>query len=195
MDAAFFDSVWFTYLILPFLIFLSRILDVSLDTLRIVFISKGNKIVAPVLGFFQVLIWIIAITKVMQNLNNITCYIAYAGGFAVGNYIGLIIEEKLAIGIQLIRIITHKDSSTLINNLRKKGYTTTAIEAQGKSGLVHVIYLMAQRSKIKSIIDIINEYNPKAFFSIEDIRAVNQNNELLNIPPKTNLIQWMRRGK
>ncbi len=195
MTPDFFDSFWFTYVLLPFLIFLSRVIDVSMDTLRIVFISKGDKIIAPILGFFQVLIWIIAITQIMQNLNNWVCYLAYAGGFAIGNYIGLIIEQKLAIGVQLIRVITHKDASPLIEKLKSKGYKATSHEANGTIGLVHIIYLLEKRSVIKKIIPLIKEYNPKAFFTIEDIRFVSDQNEFITAVPKKGFIWWISRGR
>lgn len=195
MTPDFFDSFWFTYLLLPFLIFLSRIVDVSMDTLRIVFISKGDKVVAPILGFFQVLIWLIAITRIMQNLDNVACYFAYAAGFAVGNYVGLIIEQRLAIGVQLMRIITRKDSSPLIEKLKDNGYKTTVIDADGSDGLVHVIYLLEKRSKIKKVIKIINQYNPKAFFTIEDIRFVSDQNEFISAVPKKGFTWWMSRGR
>ena len=141
MEIAFIDTYWFTYILLPLLIFLSRIIDVSLDTLRIVFISKGNKNVAPFLGFFEILIWLVAITRIMQNLDNITCYIAYAGGFATGNYIGLKIEERLAIGIQMIRIITQKSSTPLITELREKGFVLTSVIAEGQNKILNPAFL------------------------------------------------------
>ena len=94
MDTSFFDSDLFSYVLMPLLIFLARICDVSIGTLRIIFVSKGKKNIAPILGFFEVLIWITAISKIMQNLDNYINYIAYAAGFATGNLIGMIIEEK-----------------------------------------------------------------------------------------------------
>ena len=95
---AFFGSEIFTFIILPILIFIARVCDVSIGTMRIIFISRGAKILAPLLGFFEILIWLVAIGKVMQNLDNIACYVAYAGGFATGNFVGIRIEEKLAMG-------------------------------------------------------------------------------------------------
>ena len=94
---------------LPLIIFFSRICDVSLGTIRHVFISKGFRKIVPLLGFFEVLIWIIVVAQVMKNLNNIACYLAWAGGFATGTFVGLWIEEKLALGLQVIRIITNQD--------------------------------------------------------------------------------------
>jgi len=183
---------WITYVVIPLLIFLSRVIDVSLDTIRIVYISKGNKIWAPILGFFEVLIWLIAITRIMENLDNVIYYIAYAGGFAAGNYIGLIIEEKLALGLQMFRIITQKDGSTLIQSLTEKGYGITSIDAEGRNGNVNVIFSVVKRSESKKVIEIINRHNPNAFYSIEDIRRVNENNPALNRPSDRTINSWMR---
>jgi uncharacterized protein YebE (UPF0316 family) len=196
MEAEFYDSNWFIYGLLPGLIFISRVTDVTMDTLRIVFISRGNKIVAPILGFFEILIWLVAITRIMANLDNFTTYIAYALGFAVGNYVGLLLEEKLAIGTQLIRIITATDASPLINNLRTKGFRATAIDAEGKNGLVNVIFIITKRKIVREVIGIINHFNPKAFYSIEDIRSVNINNTA-NVLDITNITtsRWMRKGR
>ena len=135
----FYDSSLFTYFILPLFIFLSRILDVTIGTIRIVMVSKGQKLWAPFLGFFEVFIWLIAISKIFQDLDNWVCYFAYAGGFATGNYIGLIIEEKLAVGIIKIQIITHKKAAKLITNLKEAGYRITHHEAQGGTENVNII--------------------------------------------------------
>ena len=99
---------------------------------------------APILGFFAVLVWLLAITRIMANLDNFVAYITYPLGFAVGNYIGLYIEEKLAIGLQIIRIITGRDSFPLINDLREQGYATTVVDAEGKNGPVHIIFLVVE---------------------------------------------------
>ncbi len=194
-ESTFFESYWFTYGLLPLMIFGSRIIDVTMDTLRIVFVSKGDKIIAPLLGFFEILIWLIAITRIMQNLDNVTCYLAYAAGFSAGNYLGIKIEEKLALGVQLIRIITHKDSSTLIDRIREKGFVATSIDAEGNRGLVHVVYLVVKRKAIKRVIDIINITNPKAFYTIEDVRAVNKNNGIIHGENIGSIHRWMRKGR
>ncbi len=196
MEIGFLDSNWFTYGLLPLLIFLSRIVDVTLDTLRIVYISRGNKVVAPILGFFEILIWLMAITRIMENLDNVAAYIAYAAGFAVGNYVGLKVEEKLAIGTQIIRIITGKDSGELINSLRENGFGVTAVDAIGKNGPVHIIFLVAKRHIIADVISYVNRYNPKAFYSIEDIRSVNLANTgyIAGMHNKGSM-RWMKKGR
>jgi len=196
MEVAFLDSNWFIYGLLPLLIFLSRIVDVTLDTLRIVFISRGNKVIAPILGFFEILIWLVAITRIMENLDNITTYFAYAAGFAVGNYVGLRVEERLAMGMQIIRIITGRDSSELIESLRARGFGVTAVDAEGKNGPVHVIFLITKRQVAKEVISIVNNYNPKAFYSIEDVRSVNQDNAAhMSGTIKSGSSRWMRKAR
>jgi uncharacterized protein YebE (UPF0316 family) len=196
MASSLFHSVWFLYVILPLLIFCTRIVDVTLDTLRVVYISRGNKVIAPILGFFAVMVWLIAITQIMQHLDNFICYIAYAGGFATGNYVGLILEEKLAIGHQVIRVITSKDSSPLIEDLRTNGYGVTTVWAEGKNGQVHIIFLIVKRSNIPDVISKINLFNPKAFYTIEDVRSLNVKH---NLPGpdymKTNKYRWLRKGR
>jgi uncharacterized protein YebE (UPF0316 family) len=169
---AVFGSEVFKWVIIPALIFLARVLDVSLGTMRIVFVSRGLKYLAPVVGFFEVIIWLLAIRAVMQNLNNVVCYIAYGAGFAMGTFVGLYIEKRLAIGNSLIRIITQKDSMELINHLRSKGYGVTNMEANGVKGKVYVIYIIIKRSDFQDVAEIIRRYNPKAFYTVEDISAV-----------------------
>jgi uncharacterized protein YebE (UPF0316 family) len=169
-----FGSETFTYIVLPLLIFLARVCDVTIGTIRIIFVSRGHKFLAPLIGFFEILIWLVAIGKIFQNLNNITCYIAYAGGFAAGNFVGICIEERLAMGTLVIRVITRKGASELITGLRSAGYGATSITAQGGSGAVSVIYSVIKRSNLDDVVAIIKKFNPKAFYSIEDVRFVSE---------------------
>lgn len=186
----FFDSNLFTYFLLPFLIFLSRIMDVSIGTVRIVMISKGQKFWAPLLGFFEILIWLLAISRIFENLNNWTCYFGYAAGFATGNYIGLIIEERLAMGIVKIQIITRKNATELIENLKQAGYGITHHEAKGSSENVSIIYSIIKRTQIHKVEEIVSTTNPKAFYSIEDVKSVSHG----VFPVKTTSRAW-RKGK
>ncbi len=199
METSFFDSNLFTLGLMPLLIFLARICDVSIGTIRIIFVSKGNRNIAPILGFFEVLIWITAISKIMQNLDNYVNYVAYAAGFATGNFIGMIIEEKLAMGIQLIRIITHHNGPELVLGLNSKGYGATSVEARGAKEKVNLIYTIVQRNELARVIEIIDEINPKAFYTIEDVRAVNEGifmpRKKNNIFPFSYIIREWRKGK
>ncbi len=186
----FFDSSFFTYLLLPLLIFFARIVDVSIGTVRIVMVSKGQKIWAPILGFFEVLVWLIAIAKIFQNLDNWVCYIAYSAGFATGNYVGLIIEEKLAVGVIRIQIITAKLATELIERMKKSGYGITHHEARGSSENVSIIYSIIKRNDLPEVVGFIKQYNPNAFYSIEDVKFVNKG----VFPVKTAKKYW-RKGK
>lgn len=168
------ETTTFTFVVLPLLIFFARIMDVSLGTIRIIFISKGYKSIVPIIAFIEILIWILAITRIMQNLDNWVCYIAYAGGFAAGSYIGMIIEEKLALGHELVRIITKKEAFRLVDMLRDKGYGITTLKAQGAEGEVAVIYVIVSRKNMNDVVSLIKEYNPQALYTIEDIRFVNK---------------------
>ena len=127
----FLHSEILTGIILAALIFLARLLDVTIGTIRIISVSRGRKYLASVLGFFEILIWLIAITQIMQNLTNCVYYLAYAGGFAAGNFFGICLEEKLAMGTVLIRVITKKDASALIEFLKQEKYMVTSVTSQG----------------------------------------------------------------
>ncbi len=166
------DSDFFKWIVIPFLIFLARVCDVSLGTIRIMFVSRGDKLIAPILGFFEVIIWLLAIGQIMKNLSNPFCYLAYGFGFAFGNFIGIIIEEKMALGKHIIRIITQKGACELTNALRSSDFGVTDISAEGSRGNVRVIYTIIERSDLERVAAIIDKYNPKAFYTIEDIRAV-----------------------
>jgi uncharacterized protein YebE (UPF0316 family) len=174
------ESNIFSYVILPLLIFFMRITDVSIGTIRIIFVSRGNRIVAPILGFFEVFVWIIAISNILLHLDNWICYVAYAGGFATGNYVGMLIEEKLAIGVSLIRVIAKKEVTGLSEALQLKGYGTTTIDAHGKDNDVNMIYTIVKRKNLEDIIYLIKKYNPSAFYTIEDIRYVSHDNFPIN---------------
>lgn len=156
--------------VLPIIIFFSRICDVTLGTLRIIFVNRGMRLLAPIIGFFEVLIWLIVIGQIMQNINSPINYIAYAAGFAAGNFIGILIEQKLAIGITLIRIITRKNANELIADFRSKGFSVTDVPAESNSGKVNIIFLPVRRKDINKIIETIKIYNPNAYYTIEDVR-------------------------
>jgi uncharacterized protein YebE (UPF0316 family) len=198
METSFFDSDLFSYVLMPFLIFCARICDVSIGTMRIIFVTKGKRSIAPILGFFEVLIWITAISKIMQNLDNYVDYIAYAAGYATGNFVGMIIEEKLAVGIQMVRIFAHERGNELVQLLNSNGFGATVVEGFGARTQVHLIYTIVRRNELAGVVDIISHFNPKSFYTIEDIRSVKEG----IFPHKTSqeftltsiLRQW-RKGK
>jgi uncharacterized protein YebE (UPF0316 family) len=199
METSFFDTSLFSYVLMPLLIFLARICDVSIGTMRIIFVSKGKRNIAPILGFFEVLIWITAISKIMQNLDNYINYIAYAAGFATGNFVGMIIEEKLAMGIMMIRVFAHERGPDLVQTLNASGYGATSVEAFGAREKVHLIYTIVQRNELANVLEIITGLNPKAFYTIEDVKAANEGifapKKPNSIFPFSNVIRQWRKGK
>jgi len=164
----------FQWVVLPLLIFLARVTDMSLDTMRILFISRGKKVIAPFLGFVQVLIWLLAIRQIFLNLSNPACYVAYAGGFAVGTWVGMLLEEKLAIGVQVVRVISRVDAAELISFLKDQGYGVTYVDGHGATGKVSIIYTIAKRQEIPAIIEAVTRFNPRAFYTVEDIRSLSE---------------------
>jgi uncharacterized protein YebE (UPF0316 family) len=168
------NSPWFDLVILPLLIFCLRICDVSLDTMRIIFMTKGYKRIAPIIGFFEILIWIVAITRIMQNLDNWITYVAYAAGFATGNYVGMILDEKLAIGHEMIRVITRIERADLADTLRQAGFGVSVVKATGMQGPVEILYIIVNRKNLKTAVSIIEKIAPNAFYTIENIHFVNR---------------------
>lgn len=159
----------YTWLVLPFLVFIARVADVSMGTVRVIFVSRGFKYLAPIVGFFEILIWLLAIGQIMQNLSNPACYIAYAGGFAMGNFVGISIAEKLSLGLVLIRIVTQKEALPLLDTLRAEEYGVTSVDAEGKNGPVKVVFTIVQRRDVRDIVGLIKKFNPHAFYSMEEV--------------------------
>lgn len=158
---------------IPLLICLARVTDVTLGTIRIIFVSKGMKNIAPILGFVEICIWLAAITQVMANLTHIINFFAYALGYSLGNYLGIYIEGKLALGNVVVRIITKRDSHALAKKLRENNYLVTVLDAQGNTGPVNVVFTVIKRADIENILPLILHYNPNAVYSIEDVRHIN----------------------
>lgn len=165
------DFDYFSWIILPLLIFISRLGDVTMATLRHIFISKGLKKIVPILGFFEVLIWLVAMRQVFSHLDNIACFIAWAAGFSAGTYLGMYIEERLAIGTQIIRIITAEDIIRLTDVLKKRNQGITIVDGHGAVGPVKLIFTIVKRTNKKEVIELIHLYAPKAFYSIEDVKG------------------------
>lgn len=180
------DFDYFSWIILPLIIFLSRLTDVSLGTLRHVFISKGYRKIVPILGFVEVLIWIIVVAQVMKNLSNWACYVAYAGGFATGTYVGLLIEEKLALGLQVIRVITNQNCDELISQLKSDNHGVTVVDAQGAVGPVKMLFTIIKRKNVPQVVEKISTFLPNAFFTIEDIKNTSQG--VFNKTPRFNML-------
>ena len=156
---------------LPLLVFFAETCVVTLSTVRTIFVARGWKSLAPLLGFFEVSIWLFAITQVMQNLTNLSCSIAFAGGFSLGNFLGIFIEQKLALGNAAVHITTREDAADLIERLKKAGFGVTALEAQGATGPVQVVFTVIKRKELPNVVAIIKSFDPKAFYSVNDLKT------------------------
>jgi len=162
----------YTWLIIPALIFLARVADVSMGTVRVIFVARGFKYLAPVVGFFEIIIWLLAIGQIMKNLSNPACYLAYAGGFAIGNFVGIHIAEKLSLGIVLLRVVTRQDATKLVESLQSSNFGVTSVDGEGSSGPVKVVFTVIPRRDVAGVVDIVREFNPHAFYSIEEVGVV-----------------------
>jgi uncharacterized protein YebE (UPF0316 family) len=167
-------SDFFTWVGLPLLIFLARVSDQSIGTIRLIFISKGYRRLAPFIGFFESLIWLLAIREILNHLDNAMCFIAYAAGFATGNYVGMLLEEKISIGTVIVRIIPRKDCNELLTYLSDNNYGFTVVDAQGSKGDVKIIFCVIKRKEITHFVSLVKSVNPNAFYSIEDVKTVNE---------------------
>jgi len=156
------------------MIFTARVADVSLGTLRIVFISKGRRLLAPLIGFIEIFIWIMVIQQVMQNMDNIYYALIYAAGFSCGTYVGVRMEEMLALGRVSVRIITPRDCTAFIEDLRAHGYGVTLLPGQGATGPMHIIYTMIDRKRFDDLVARLKKFDTKAFYSIEDVRVARE---------------------
>ena len=190
-----------TYVILPILIFLARICDVSLGTIRVIFISKGIRYLAPIIGFFEVIIWLLAIGQIMNNLTNFVAYIAYGAGFAAGTYIGMVIEEKISLGLVSVRIITKKDPRELIQYLRLNNYGVTSLDGEGGTGKVKMVFTIIKRQDLPHVVEIIKKFHPIAFYSVDDVKSVGEGIFPENRLPGGGVFSWLdslrfyRKGK
>lgn len=182
---------FFSLVVVPILIILGRVIDVSLGTLKIILISKGYRSISAVLGFFESFIWIIVVSQIMKQLNNYYYYVAYGMGFALGTYLGVTLERYLSLGQAIIRVITRLPGDDLAQYLFDNNYTITKVYGEGKYGPVSILFLVVHRKQIDEVIQIIEEFNPKAFYTIEEVKSVSHLyvekpktffNKLLNIP-------------
>jgi len=162
----------YSWIILPLIIFFARICDVTFGTMRIILVARGKRNIAPFLGFIEVLIWIVAIGQLVQHLQSVTAYLMYAAGFATGNYIGMLLEDKIAIGTVIIRIILPNGGQELVHALHDHGFGVTSYDGEGANGPVKLIFSIVPRKSLAAVKALIHTYHPAAFISIEDIRSI-----------------------
>ena len=171
---SFLDSNLYVWVALPIMVFFARVTDVSLGTLRIIFISRGKRNLAPLLGFVEVFIWITVVSQIVSHAHNILAYLAYAAGFAAGAFVGMYIEGRLAIGTQIVLAIIQDHANALIVHLHEAGYGVTCVDGEGANGPVKLIYTIVPRRNLEEVFSIIHQTHPRAFLSIQDVRSTQE---------------------
>ena len=174
MEESFTQTSLFIWVIIPLLIFLARVIDVTLQTIRIAAISRGIRWLAPLVGFFEVLIWLLAISQIMKSVSHPLAYIAYAAGFATGTIIGQILERRLSLGTVLLRVITSTPSGELRRRLRKLNFGFTSVPGQGASGPVEIIFTVIRRQHLQQVQALVRETQPDAFYSFEEVAGTRE---------------------
>ncbi len=136
------------------------------------------RLAAPVIGFFEVLIWLLAIGQIMQNLGNWTTYVAFAAGFACGNYIGIIIEGRLAMGICMVRFVLPEGAERLRRMLDRAGFRFTSFPARGNRGEVDVVITILRRRMLRNLQALAESFDPGVFYTVEDVRSARESRSL-----------------
>jgi uncharacterized protein YebE (UPF0316 family) len=173
--------------ILALAIFFARILDVSLGTVRTIVVFRGHRLLAAVIGFFEIVIWVIAAGQVLKNLDAWYLIVAYAGGFGAGNYIGIWLEAKLAIGREMVSAISFRADGGLAKLLRERGFRAIDVDADmGRGPAVDLVITVTRRRRVPELLRTILEADPEAQYSISDIKMAHEGFEAALIAPRAN---------
>ena len=185
------SEIIFSYILLPLLIFLARITDVSINTIRIIYVLGGRRWIATILGFFESFIWLMAIRQIFAHVDNWVGYLAYPAGFATGIYVGMIIEEKIAYGKVIVRIITRKNINLLIEFLTTSQHRYTVIKGHGADGEENVVFTVIDRNRLEELLEKMKDVIPSAFFTIEKVNRAIEGYPIHQEPGESGFISWL----
>ena len=188
------DSI-FSYVILPLLIFFARIFDVSINTVRIIYVLGGRKLTSTLLGFFESFIWLMAIRQIFEHLDNWMCYVAYPGGFAAGIFVGMIIEERIAYGKVIVRIITRKDVVVLLQYLNQQGFRYTYVTAEAPDGDENLVFTVLEREKLEVLLQKLKEILPTAFYTVEKVNRAAESGAVVEQTTRWSIASWFSSAK
>lgn len=160
--------------LLPLLIFLIRVTDMSLDTLRVLFVVRGRRAPAWVVGFLQSALWVVAVASVLSHLDNLLNVVAYAAGFATGSVVGMKIEDRLAIGHSHVRVISAQRGEAVAGALRRAGYAVTELAGRGKDGTVSILTTSVRRRDIEPVRSQVLEVDTEAFVTLSEVRPLHR---------------------
>jgi uncharacterized protein YebE (UPF0316 family) len=181
----------YSYVVLPLLIFVARITDVSINTIRIIYVLGGRRLTATFLGFFESFVWLLAISQIFAQLDNWVSYLAYPAGFACGIYVGMVIEERIAYGKVIVRIITRKDLSELMAYLKKAGYRYTHVHTVGPDGQENLVFTVLERERLNELLSTMKEILPTAFYTVEKVNRASDAALAAN-QPEGRVTSWLR---
>lgn len=173
--AAFMQTELWAWVIMPLLIFFARMTDVSLGTLRTMLVIRGFKQYAPIIGFIEAFIWILAVSTLIKRIDSPVCYVAYAAGFSMGTFMGIKIDGVLGLGTVLLRVITNENPQPLVEYMRQHNWGMTVIEGHGYSGDAYLLLSVIKRKDLQDVIAGIHSVFPNAFYTTEDIKIVTGN--------------------
>lgn len=156
---------------LPLIVFLAETCVVTLCTVRTIFLTRGWKGPAASIGFFEVSIWLFAIGQVMSNLNRIECALAFASGFSLGNFLGVIVEQKLALGTVVVQVTTSHDPTALVASLHGARFGVTAVKAHGARGPVQVVRTVVPRRELSRVLALVRDFDAQAFYAVHDLQT------------------------
>ncbi len=159
------DSSW-----LPLLIFVARVVDVSLGTLRIICVMRGYRRLSVLLAFFEILIWVYAITSVVSHLDHFVNVVAYAGGFAAGNWLGMWIEQRLALGLQVVTLFSRGGAQAVAEGLRFADMVVTTLTGGGREGPVTMCLAVVPRKQVPIVVKIARGIDPDVLITVADVR-------------------------
>ncbi len=182
----------FSYLLLPLLIFLARITDVSINTIRIIYVLGGRRLTSTLLGFFESFIWLMAIRQIFEHLDNWICYIAYPGGFAMGILVGMMIEERIAYGKVIVRIITRKDVTELLTFLTHNNFRYTRVNSEGLDGQENLVFTVLPRENLETLLTKMKEIVPSAFYTVEKVNRAAEGGTVVQESARWSLAGWLR---
>lgn len=184
-------SELFRILVLPLLIFVARILDVAINTIRIIFVMTGRKLISTILGFFESLIWLLAIGQIFQHIDNVYSYIAYPSGFAVGILVGMMIEERLALGKVVVRIISAEDLTNIIDYLQKQNMRYSIVSGESEGGEEKLLFTVLKRDNLPVLLNKVQENLPKAFYTVESVKSASESGLLAEQPSRRGIGAWL----
>ena len=156
-------------------IFSLRVVDQSLGTMRALYVNKGKPYHAALLGFLESVIWILAISQVIKDIDDPLLVVAYSAGFAAGTILGSYIEQSIGIGNLVVRVFASVESPSVAQALRDEGYGVTVINGEGKDGGVRIYWCIIPRRKLKSVLKLISEVNPDAYVTTDSANPTSIN--------------------